>query len=209
MMTNAHVSALDDVPESLIDKLRAVDRVVLVASNPDVSRRHVRRAGITPRSLVLSFNKCGLLYRLPWNTSHVFVHRFGIRKQRFFGYPQRWKVALFKRLARESETFLLGGEAPATTAENVHWIPMRGDLALLDGYPFDELPERGGASTGFYMIALLIEIRTALDLDFDIVLVGFSDGGGGKQWYGHAWAFEREAVARHGLRVIEARAGEP
>ncbi|WP_110643226.1 hypothetical protein [Salinicola sp. CPA57] len=191
------------VPESLIARLKATDRVVLVASNPNITRRHIRQAQITPRSLVFSFNKCRQLHKLPFDTSHYLVHRYGVRDKHYFGYPHKLRVRLFERFARDTTTLLLDGQAEPADGKHVYGIPMLGKLSLLENYPFDTLPERGGASTGFYMIALLAELKTALGLDFSMTLIGFTDGGGGRQWYGHAWAFERQMTARLNPEMIE------
>lgn len=191
------------VPESLIARLKTTDRVVLVASNPNISRRHVRQAQITPHSLVFSFNKCRQIQKLPFNASHYLVHRYGVRDKHYFGYPHKLRVRLFERFARDTSTLLLGGEAKSADGNRVHGIPLLENLSLLEGYPYETLPERGGASTGFYMIALLAELKQAMDLKFSLALVGFTDGGGGRQWSGHAWEFERRMTARLNPDMIQ------
>lgn len=203
MKTMEALVELLGVPESLIAKLKETDRVVLVASNPNIRRGHVRQAKITPHSLVFSFNKCRQIQKLPLNASHYLVHRYGVRDKHYFGYPHKLRVRLFERFARETNTLLLDGEATPGDGKNVHHIPLPKNLSLLEGYPFETLPERGGASTGFYMIALLAELKQAMDLKFSIALIGFTDGGGGRQWSGHAWEFERRMTARLNPDMIQ------
>ncbi|WP_110654251.1 hypothetical protein [Salinicola halimionae] len=195
-------TALSIAPGSLLHKLKETTRVVLVASNPNITQKHIRQAAITSDCLIFSFNKCRQLYKLPLKANHCFVHRYGIRKQSFFGFPHKLRIRVFKKLARDTETFLLDGDVGSIEKGNIHFIPMTRNLSLLEDYPFDDLPDRGGASTGFYMIALLMDLKAALELDFTVSLIGFTEGGGGRQWYGHAWKFERQATARLNFETI-------
>ncbi|WFF41108.1 hypothetical protein EVC62_06105 [Salinicola endophyticus] len=198
-----------ETPEKLLNMLTATQRVVLVASNPNIRRRHVKSAGITPDSVVFSFNKCRQLHKLPFDTHHCLIHRYGyktengVREEEVPGYPHKLRVRLFELFAKSSAAFVLGGEGDVG-GEGVSRIPMINSLNLLKEYPFEALPERGGVSSGFYMIALLEELKRNLGLDFTIVLLGFTEGGGGRQWYGHAWDFERRMTAQlEGLEKID------
>lgn len=188
--------------ERLLHKLRNTKRVVLVASNPNITKKHIRQANITPDCLVFSFNKCRQLHKLPFKTNHCLVHRYGIKDNKFYGYPHKLRVRIFEKLTKSTETFLLDGERDSVRAEGTYHIPMIRNLPLLENYPFDTLPDRGGASSGFYMIALLMALKETLKLDFTVTLLGFTDNGGGRQWYGHAWEFERQATARLNLETI-------
>lgn len=179
---------------SFISLLSKAQKIILIANNHNIKKHHIKQAKAEKHDIFVSFNKCKKIHLLKGKHHHIFVHRYSSSDQAFFGHPHKLRLKALPLLARKS-IILLGGDNKPTKQgkSNTLYLPINNNLPALKGYPFTLLPDNGGASTGFYFIALLDHLKSTYKLNFQIILIGFSEDSK-NHWQGHAWDYERQWI---------------
>jgi hypothetical protein len=206
-------------PEVEFAIARQVRRVVLVANNPDLPAEMLRDLGNGADDLLVQFNNARheeVLLDQPCR--HMRFHRIHRRLDGWafhYAFPPSTATVRAALAAPERHMFVLSGEPPllahcgvavadlffpARLAPCLSLFAERTDYGDLPQYPRPEGVPFADPSTGFWVVAALLDLRRRLRAHglptFELVLAGFRPAVSGHFWEGHAWDYERDWLAR-------------